>query len=84
MRKHTMLVSTGCTLLVLTCCWLLQAADLAEYKTLPYGLEALRENLPNETDCWEAEDLLQRMLQIEPSSRPSIEEALAHPFLQGL
>ena len=81
--KHTVLVSTCCTLLVLTCCWLLQDADLAQNKILPYGLEALREKLPNEKDCWEAEDLLQRMLQIEPSSRPSIEEALDHPFLQG-
>ena len=67
---------------MLLCCWLLQEKESAQGSTVPHGLEALRENLPDPKDCWEAQDLLQRMLQLEPSSRPSVQEALDHPFLQ--
>ena len=67
---------------MLLCCWLLQDKESAQGSTVPHGLEALRENLPDPKDCREAEDLLQRMLQIEPSCRPTVQQALAHPFLQ--
>jgi len=30
---------------------------------------------------WEARDLIERMLRVDPEQRPSIEEALEHPFL---
>ncbi|KAL0036405.1 hypothetical protein WJX77_006443 [Trebouxia sp. C0004] len=47
---------------------------------LPYGLDALKESVPDDEDCQQAVDLLQRMLKMEPSHRPSAQEALSHPF----
>ena len=64
------------------CCCFAQGRESAQGSTVPHGLEALRENLPDPVDCWQAEDLLQCMLELEPSRRSSIQQALAHPFLQ--
>jgi len=49
---------------------------------LPYGLDALKKTVPDAEDCRQAVDLLQHMLKMEPSHRPSAQEALSHPFLK--
>ena len=59
----------------------LQELESAEGNPLPHGLDALRESVPDAEDCQQAVDLLQSLLQLEPSCRPSIPEALLHPFL---
>lgn len=40
------------------------------------------QSVNNDEDCLQAVDLLQRMLRLEPSQRPSVQEALSHPFLR--
>lgn len=57
-------------------------ADSAQGRVLPYGLAALVDSIPDDEDCWQAADLLQRMLTMEPSQRPSAQEALLDPFLR--
>lgn len=61
--------------------FVLQEFDIAEGSPLPHGLDALRERLPDPQDCQQVVDLLQSLLQLEPGCRPSIQEALLHPFL---
>ncbi|DBA82723.1 TPA: hypothetical protein ACH3X1_006954 [Trebouxia sp. C0004] len=56
--------------------------DSRRGRPLPYGLAALTEAVPDDEECRQAIDLLQRMLKMEPSHRPSAQEALSHPFLK--
>lgn len=78
-----MLSLMDCTHSLTACCCPVQGREAAQGSTVPHGLEALRDSLPDREDCQQAEDLLQRLLQIEPSCRPTVQQALAHPFLQG-
>jgi len=64
------------------CCHVVQGTDSSQGRLVPHGLDVLQQSVNNAEQCRQALDLLQHMLKIEPSQRPSAQEALLHPFLK--
>ena len=64
------------------CSHVVQGKDSSQGRLVPHGLDTLKQSMNNAEECRQAVDLLQHMLRLEPSERPSAQEALSHPFLQ--
>ena len=64
------------------CSCVVQGADSSQGRLVPHGLDILEQSVNNAEECRQALDLLQHMLRLEPSQRPSAQEALSHTFLQ--